>query len=46
MAPLKIPEYVAYFSDEYNCYDVWFVSDYIEDPELYYRGPGQNPKCP
>ncbi|KAG4931514.1 hypothetical protein JHK82_048622 [Glycine max] len=45
-AALKIPEYVAEFTDEFNCYDVWYLSDYVEDPELYYGGPGQNPKCP
>ncbi|XP_027333752.1 uncharacterized protein LOC113848439 [Abrus precatorius] len=43
---LKIPEWVSDFSDEYNCYDVRYVDDYVEDPEFYYGGPGRNPKCP
>ncbi|KAF1886832.1 hypothetical protein Lal_00046070 [Lupinus albus] len=43
---LKIPEWVDDFSDEYNCYDVMYVGDYVEDPEFYYGGPGKNPKCP
>ncbi|RDX76387.1 hypothetical protein CR513_43629, partial [Mucuna pruriens] len=43
---LKIPEWVADYSDEYNCYDVRFVADYAEDPEFYYGGPGRNPMCP
>ncbi|XP_061374740.1 protein neprosin-like [Gastrolobium bilobum] len=45
-ATLKIPEWVAKFSDEYYCYDVWYMGDYIEDPQLYYGGPGRNPMCP
>ncbi|KAL5071722.1 hypothetical protein RYX36_022609 [Vicia faba] len=43
---LKIPEWVQYYSDEYNCYDFYYVSDYLEDPEFYYGGPGSNPMCP
>ncbi|XP_017428932.1 uncharacterized protein LOC108337005 [Vigna angularis] len=43
---LKIPELVYDYSDEYNCYDVWLMSDYIDDPQFYYGGPGRNPKCP
>ncbi|KAJ1442762.1 hypothetical protein SESBI_00642 [Sesbania bispinosa] len=43
---LKIPEWVFDFSDEYNCYDVRYVADYVEDPEFYYGGPGRNPMCP
>lgn len=43
---LKIPEWVTDYSDEYNCYDVWLMSDYIDDPQFYYGGPGRNPKCP
>ncbi|KAK7291020.1 hypothetical protein RIF29_05858 [Crotalaria pallida] len=45
-AALKIPEWVDDFSDEYNCYDVMYVGDYVEDPEFYYGGPGKNPMCP
>ncbi|XP_057958584.1 protein neprosin-like [Malania oleifera] len=43
---LKFPEWVDTYSDEYNCYDVSYLGDYIEDPEFYYGGPGRNPKCP
>ncbi|XLU62681.1 hypothetical protein S245_021890 [Arachis hypogaea] len=39
---LKFPEYVDRYSDEYNCYDVRFLGDYVEDPELYYGGPGSS----
>lgn len=43
---LKFPGWVEHYSDEYDCYDVDFIRDYLEDPELYYGGPGKNPKCP
>lgn len=43
---LKIPDWVDTYSDEYNCYDVWYVADYLEDPHFYYGGPGRNPMCP
>ncbi|KAK4853526.1 hypothetical protein QYF36_010584 [Acer negundo] len=43
---LKIPEWVSTYADEYNCYDVEYLEEYIEDPELYYGGPGKNPLCP
>ncbi|KAI9106627.1 hypothetical protein K1719_022155 [Acacia pycnantha] len=42
---LKSPVYVETFSDEYYCYDARYVSDYVEDPEFYYGGPGRNPMC-
>ncbi|KAL2544959.1 hypothetical protein Fot_14192 [Forsythia ovata] len=43
---LKIPEWIYTYSDEYDCYDVFYLGDYVEDPEFYYGGPGRNPKCP
>ncbi|KAM6553597.1 hypothetical protein CsatB_014359 [Cannabis sativa] len=43
---LKFPEWVETYTDEYNCYDVDYVGDYIADPEFYYGGPGRNPICP
>lgn len=43
---LKFPEYVFAYSEEYDCYDQIYVSDYIEDPEFYYGGPGRSWKCP
>lgn len=43
---LKIPQWVDYYSDEYNCYGVRYNADYVEDPEFYYGGPGRNPMCP
>ncbi|KAK0570591.1 hypothetical protein LWI29_003588 [Acer saccharum] len=43
---MKIPEWVSTYADEYNCYDVEYFEEYIEDPELYYGGPGKNPLCP
>jgi hypothetical protein len=42
----KIPEWVGKFSDEYNCYGVYYLGDYVEDPLFYYGGPGRNPMCP
>ncbi|KAL2517829.1 Protein of Unknown Function (DUF239) [Abeliophyllum distichum] len=43
---LKFPEWIYTYSDEYDCYDVFYLGDYVEDPEFYYGGPGRNPKCP
>ncbi|KAL2317889.1 hypothetical protein Fmac_031765 [Flemingia macrophylla] len=43
---LKIPEWVYDYSDEYNCYDGWYMKDYVEDPDFFYGGPGRNFKCP
>ncbi|CAK9143966.1 unnamed protein product [Ilex paraguariensis] len=43
---LKFPEWVNAYSDEYDCYEVYYISDYVEDPEFYYGGPGRNPQCP
>lgn len=43
---LKFPEWVYPYFDEYWCYNTDYVSDYIEDPEFYFGGPGQNPMCP
>ncbi|KAI3454118.1 hypothetical protein Pfo_010781 [Paulownia fortunei] len=43
---LRFPQWVNGYSDEYDCYDIYYISDYVEDPEFYYGGPGRNPKCP
>ncbi|XP_050273156.1 uncharacterized protein LOC126716169 [Quercus robur] len=43
---LKFPDWVETYTDEYNCYDVMYVGDYIEDPEFFYGGPGRNYICP
>ncbi|XP_022961958.1 uncharacterized protein LOC111462577 isoform X1 [Cucurbita moschata] len=43
---LMFPGWVEHYSDEYDCYDVDFIRDYLDDPELYYGGPGKNPRCP
>ena len=43
---LKFPDWVETYTDEYNCYDVSYVGDYIEDPEFFYGGPGKNYICP
>ncbi|KAF7830489.1 putative neprosin [Senna tora] len=45
-AILKSPPLLQPFTDEYNCYEARYVSDYVEDPEFYYGGPGRNPSCP
>ncbi|GFZ16688.1 similar to AslB [Actinidia rufa] len=43
---LKFPEWVDTYADEYDCYDVFYLADYVDDPEFYYGGPGRNDKCP
>lgn len=43
---LKFPEFINTYTDEFRCYDVYYVSDYIEDPEFFYGGPGKNVLCP
>lgn len=43
---LRFPEWVNGYSDEYECYDVYYIGDYVQDPEFYYGGPGRNPICP
>lgn len=43
---LKFPRWIQPFSDEFKCYDTYFIADYVEDPEFYYGGPGRNPICP
>ncbi|CAL2233856.1 unnamed protein product [Prunus armeniaca] len=43
---LKFPDIVNTLMDEFNCYDVKYLSDYVEDPEFYYGGPGRNYMCP
>ncbi|XAR70815.1 hypothetical protein NMG60_11027819 [Bertholletia excelsa] len=43
---LRFPDWVETFADEYDCYDVFYLGDYIDDPEFYYGGPGRNFKCP
>ncbi|KAM1834426.1 hypothetical protein ACFX13_016895 [Malus domestica] len=43
---LKLPEYADVYMDEFNCYDVKYLVDYVEEPEFYYGGPGRNPMCP
>ncbi|KAF5468083.1 hypothetical protein F2P56_012264 [Juglans regia] len=45
-AALKFPDWVETYKDEYNCYDAYYVSDYVEDPEFYFGGPGKNFICP
>ncbi|KAK3438383.1 hypothetical protein EUGRSUZ_C03001 [Eucalyptus grandis] len=43
---LKFPEQIDHYTDEYRCYDVRYLGDYIEDPEFYFGGPGRNELCP
>lgn len=43
---LNIPEWAQYYSGEYNCYDVYYQLDYLEDPEFNYGGPSSNLMCP
>lgn len=43
---LRFPEWVDTYTDEYKCYDAFYLGDYVEDPEFYYGGPGKNLMCP
>ncbi|KAK4761842.1 hypothetical protein SAY87_029726 [Trapa incisa] len=43
---LKAPDWAGTYSDEYRCYNVRYVTDYVEDPEFYYGGPGRGFLCP
>lgn len=43
---LIFPEWVNAYADEYTCYDVFYLSDYVYDPEFYYGGPGRSYRCP
>lgn len=43
---LKFPQWINIYTDEYNCYDTYYFTDYVEEPEFYYGGPGRNYKCP
>ncbi|KAL3633518.1 hypothetical protein CASFOL_022280 [Castilleja foliolosa] len=43
---LRFPQWVNSYTDEYRCYDLYYISDYVEDPEFYFGGPGKNPLCP
>lgn len=45
-AVLKFPDCVEAYSDEYNRYEAYYVSDYVQDPEFYYGGPGKSYICP
>ncbi|KAK4422243.1 hypothetical protein Salat_1806600 [Sesamum alatum] len=43
---LRFPQWVNGWSDEYDCYGIFYLSDYVEEPEFYFGGPGRNPMCP
>ncbi|KAK3024149.1 hypothetical protein RJ639_042833 [Escallonia herrerae] len=43
---LKFPEWVNSHTDEYDCYNVLYHGDYVQDPEFYYGGPGRSERCP
>ncbi|KDP34131.1 hypothetical protein JCGZ_07702 [Jatropha curcas] len=43
---LKFPEWVSTYQDEYDCYRTYYQADYMDEPEFYFGGPGQNPVCP
>lgn len=42
---LKFPDWVYEYADEYRCYDVFYIHDYVLDPEFYYGGPGRYYGC-
>lgn len=44
--PPKIPDWVNSYADEYECYDTFYHSEYVADPEFYYGGPGRSYRCP
>ncbi|XP_019184770.1 PREDICTED: uncharacterized protein LOC109179734 [Ipomoea nil] len=42
-----IPPTWAYpWTDEYRCYDIFYLDDYTDDPIFYFGGPGRNVSCP
>ncbi|PIN13242.1 hypothetical protein CDL12_14122 [Handroanthus impetiginosus] len=43
---LRFPKWVYAMTEEYNCYRVYYATDYVEEPEFYYGGPGRSPVCP
>ncbi|KAI3687374.1 hypothetical protein L1987_81069 [Smallanthus sonchifolius] len=44
--PLIAPEWSDVAVDEYRCYDILYMVDYVADPIFYYGGPGRSPWCP
>lgn len=40
------PSWVYPYTDEYRCYDIFYLNDYSDDPEFYFGGPGRNKLCP
>nr|GLL38024.1 uncharacterized protein LOC109179734 [Ipomoea trifida] len=40
------PSWVYPYTDEYRCYDIFYLNDYSDDPEFYFGGPGKNKLCP
>ncbi|KAL8499120.1 hypothetical protein ACS0TY_022190 [Phlomoides rotata] len=43
---LRFPQWTTILAEEYNCYETYYLSDYVAEPEFYYGGPGRNPRCP
>ncbi|XP_076923790.1 protein neprosin-like [Bidens hawaiensis] len=44
--PLMMPEWTDVNVDEYRCYDILYIVDYVADPVFFYGGPGRSPWCP
>ena len=43
----KYPPFVGTYADEWNCYTAYhYVPGYLDEPTLFFGGPGQNPRCP
>ncbi|VFQ84704.1 unnamed protein product [Cuscuta campestris] len=43
---LTVPDWAYPYADEYKCYDSYYLTDYVPEPEFYYGGPGRCPICP
>ncbi|XP_027083113.1 protein neprosin-like [Coffea arabica] len=43
---LRFPDWVNSYADEFDCYDTFYISESMADPEFYYGGPGRNYRCP
>ncbi|KAJ4970219.1 hypothetical protein NE237_003318 [Protea cynaroides] len=44
---LKFPTVAYPYTDEYNCYDIYYLKEYIDEPEFYFGGPGYDEvRCP
>ncbi|KAK1436064.1 hypothetical protein QVD17_01839 [Tagetes erecta] len=44
--PLMMPGWTEVAVDEWSCYDIMYIVDYVSDPIFFYGGPGRSVFCP